>query len=174
MKKELTPRKKQALEMRSRIQNVALELFDKEGFENVSVEQIAQAVGCSVGNIYHYFKSKDELVIQVTSSVDAQYSVLEESFHFGNTTFNYTTNEIRTGNNKVLITSRQADLLRILATNLNLAVDRDLLLETVWGTSSYANSLALNVQVTYLRKALHNDPSTGIVSLPKKGYMLRG
>ena len=83
-------------------------------------------------------------------------------------------NEIRTGNNKVLITSRQADLLRILATNLNLAVDRDLLLETVWGTSSYANSLALNVQVTYLRKALHNDPSTGIVSLPKKGYMLRG
>ena len=30
MKKELTPRKKQALEMRSRIQNVALELFDKE------------------------------------------------------------------------------------------------------------------------------------------------
>ena len=49
MKKELTPRKKQALEMRSRIQNVALELFDKEGFENVSVEQIAQAVGCSVG-----------------------------------------------------------------------------------------------------------------------------
>ena len=98
----------------------------------------------------------------------------EESFHFGNTTFNYTTNEIRTGNNKVLITSRQADLLRILATNLNLAVDRDLLLETVWGTSSYANSLALNVQVTYLRKALHNDPSTGIVSLPKKGYMLRG
>ena len=80
MKKELTPRKKQALEMRSRIQNVALELFDKEGFENVSVEQIAQTVGCSVGNIYHYFKSKDELVIQVTSSVDAQYSVLEESY----------------------------------------------------------------------------------------------
>ena len=80
MKKELTPRKKQALEMRSRIQNVALELFDKEGFENVSVEQIAQAVGCSVGNIYHYFKSKDELVIQVASSVDAQYSVLEESY----------------------------------------------------------------------------------------------
>ena len=80
MKKELTPRKKQALEMRSRIQSVALELFDKEGFENVSVEQIAQAVGCSVGNIYHYFKSKDELIIHVTSSVDAQYEVLEQNY----------------------------------------------------------------------------------------------
>ena len=80
MRKEMTPRKKQAMEMRSRIQDVALDLFDREGFENVSVEQIAQAVGCSVGNIYHYFKSKDELVIQVTSSVDAQYSVLEASY----------------------------------------------------------------------------------------------
>ena len=118
----------------------------------------------------------EELIARIKDrfEIGVHESVQEESFHFGNTTFNYTTNEIRTGNNKVLITSRQADILRILATNLNLAVDRDLLLETVWGTSSYANSLALNVQVTYLRKALHNDPSTGIVSLPKKGYMLRG
>ena len=58
MEKQLPARKRQALEMRSRIQNVALDLFDRDGFENVSVEQIAQAAGCSVGNIYHYFKSK--------------------------------------------------------------------------------------------------------------------
>lgn len=101
-------------------------------------------------------------------------SVQEESYSFGNTAFNYTTNEIRTGNNKVLITSRQAELLRILAMNLNLAVERDVLLNTVWGSDSYANSLALNVQITYLRKALRNDPSTGIISLPKKGYLLKG
>ena len=50
MEKQLTARKRQALEMRSRIQNVALDLFDRDGFENVSVEQIAQAAGCSVGN----------------------------------------------------------------------------------------------------------------------------
>lgn len=80
MKKELTARKKQAIEMRARIQDVALDLFDREGFENVSVEQIAQTAGCSVGNIYHYFKSKDELVIQVTDSVDAQYRVLEAGY----------------------------------------------------------------------------------------------
>lgn len=80
MEKQLTARKRQALEMRSRIQNVALDLFDRDGFENVSVEQIAQAAGCSVGNIYHYFKSKDELIIHVTSSVDAQYEVLEQNY----------------------------------------------------------------------------------------------
>ncbi|WP_455623014.1 response regulator transcription factor [Parabacteroides sp.] len=101
-------------------------------------------------------------------------SIQEESYSFGNTVFNYTINEIRTGNHKVLITSRQAEILRILAKNLNLAVDRDLILNAVWGTSSYANSLALNVQMSYLRKALRNDTASGIISLPKKGYMLKG
>lgn len=80
MKKELTPRKRQALEMRAKIQSTALSLFNQEGFENVSVEEIAQAAGCSVGNIYHYFKSKDELAIQVTQMVDQAYTELEEAY----------------------------------------------------------------------------------------------
>ena len=80
MKKELTPRKRQALEMRAKIQSTALSLFNQEGFENVSVEEIAQAVGCSVGNIYHYFKSKDELAIHVTQMVDQAYTELEEAY----------------------------------------------------------------------------------------------
>ena len=62
------------------IQETALDLFDREGFENVSVEEIAQAAGCSVGNIYHYFKSKDELAIQLTQHVDEAYQVLEQAY----------------------------------------------------------------------------------------------
>ena len=86
MKKELTPRKRQALKMRAKIQSTALSLFNQEGFENVSVEEIAQAVGCSVGNIYHYFKSKDELAIQVTQMVDQAYTELEEAYLADKTT----------------------------------------------------------------------------------------
>ena len=66
--------------MRAKIQSAALTLFNREGFENVSVEEIAQTVGCSVGNIYHYFKSKDELAIQVTQMVDEAYTALEEEY----------------------------------------------------------------------------------------------
>lgn len=80
MKKEMTPRKRQALEMRAKIQNTALSLFGREGFENVSAEEIAQAVGCSVGNIYHYFKSRDELAIQVTQMVDRAYAEMEQEY----------------------------------------------------------------------------------------------
>ena len=99
--------------------------------------------------------------------------VQTEMYSFGNTVFNYTTNEIRTGNNKTLITSRQAEILRMLAKNVNVSVDRDSLLNKVWGASSYANSLALNVQISYLRRVLRNDNTVKIDSLMRKGYMLR-
>lgn len=118
----------------------------------------------------------EELLARIRERFESfrQEEVLEETYRFGNTVFEYATNEIRTGNNKTLITSRQAEILRLLACNLHMAVDRDLLLTTVWGHVSYANSLALNVQISYLRKALRNDPTTGIVSLNKKGYLLKG
>lgn len=93
-------------------------------------------------------------------------------YAFGHSVFNYSTNEIRTGNSKVLITSRQADILRLLALNVNKTVSRDTLLDAVWGTASYANSLALNVQMSYLRRSLKNDPSVRIESLMKKGICL--
>ncbi len=96
----------------------------------------------------------------------------DETYRFGNSVFNYSTNEIRTGSNKVLVTSRQADILRLLVQHRNASVGRDKLLELVWGNSSYANSLALNVQISYLRKALKNDPTVKIESLTKKGYVL--
>ena len=86
---KLTPRKQQALQMRNRIQKVALDLFDKEGVENVSVEQIAQEVGCSVGNIYHYFKSKDELALQVTANVDRIYLDLDAKYRADKNTSAY-------------------------------------------------------------------------------------
>jgi DNA-binding winged helix-turn-helix (wHTH) protein len=50
-------------------------------------------------------------------------------------------------------------------------LERDLILLSVWG-NSYANSLALNVQITYLRKMLEADTSISIVSLKKRGYRL--
>lgn len=116
----------------------------------------------------------EELLARIRERFQCADDKIEaETYIFGESTFSYTTNEIRTGNNKVLITSRQADILRILAQNLNAPVDRDILLNRVWGTASYANSLALNVQITYLRKALRNDSGVKIKSLTKKGYMLQ-
>lgn len=69
----MTNRKRQAMETKLRIQEKALELFDKKGFENVSMEQIARAAGCSAGNIYNYFASKDLLAVKLMDHVDQIY-----------------------------------------------------------------------------------------------------
>lgn len=118
----------------------------------------------------------EELIARIRErfALQLEETMEEETYRFGNTVFSYNTNELRTVSSKVLITSRQADILRLLALNVNQAVSRDRLLEAVWGAASYANSLALNVQITYLRKALKNDPLVKIESLMKKGYVLRG
>lgn len=117
----------------------------------------------------------EELIARIRERFFSLFSntVEDEIYRFGQSVFNYSINEIRTGNNKVLVTSRQADLLRLLAKNLGKSVERNILLNALWGNTSYANSLALNVQITYLRKALHNDLTVRIDSLIKKGYMLK-
>ncbi len=80
MEKKISNRKKQALAMRDHIKETAVSLFEEYGFENVSMEEIAKASGCSVGNIYNYFKNKDELSLQVTDHVDELYKEIAEEY----------------------------------------------------------------------------------------------
>ena len=117
----------------------------------------------------------EELLARIEErfALNVQDTVEEEVYHFGETTFTYNNNELRTRASRVLITSRQADILRLLAKNVGQVVSKDLIQETVWGTVSYANSLAVNVQITYLRHALQHDASVKIESLKKKGYLLK-
>lgn len=117
----------------------------------------------------------EELIARIRErfAFQLEETVEEETYRLGATVFSYSTNELRMASSKMLITSRQADILRLLALNRNTVVPRDQLLDAVWGSVSYANSLALNVQITYLRKALRNDSTVTIESLMKKGYVLR-
>ena len=116
----------------------------------------------------------EELIARIQERFgEVEDTVDKEVYQLGHTTFDYTNNELRTQANKVMITSRQAEILRMLIKNKGSVVSREQLLEHVWGDTSYANSLALNVQITYLRKALKEDTSIIIESLMKKGYLLR-
>ena len=116
----------------------------------------------------------EELIARIRERFDGLDEGNEkEVYTFGNTTFDYTNNELRTSASKVLITSRQAEILRLLVKHMDSAVSRETILEHVWGVSSHTNSLALNVQISYLRKALRNDDSVQIESLMKKGYAIK-
>ncbi|MFC9999954.1 TetR family transcriptional regulator [Nocardia sp. NPDC127526] len=51
------------IEAMSRIQRVALELFDEHGYRDVTVERVAAAAGVSASSIYRYFGTKEMLVL---------------------------------------------------------------------------------------------------------------
>lgn len=116
----------------------------------------------------------EELLARIEErlSMNESETIEEEVYHFGETTFCYNNNELRTRSSRVLITSRQADILRLLAKNIGNVVSKEMIQEAVWGTVNYANSLAVNVQMTYLRHALQHDVTVKIESLKKKGYVL--
>src|SRR5262245_6867838 len=50
---------------RGRILDAAIKVFAAEGFYNAKVSQIAQLAGVADGTIYLYFKSKDDLLINL-------------------------------------------------------------------------------------------------------------
>lgn len=64
---------------KSLIVSAAWELFYKYGYENTTIDDIAEASGTSKGSFYHYFKSKDALLGSLSYLFDEKYAELEET-----------------------------------------------------------------------------------------------
>ena len=60
--KALTRRQQQSLQTESTILSVSLELFVTNGYAATSVRDIAKRANVSPGLMFHYFRSKDELL----------------------------------------------------------------------------------------------------------------
>ncbi|KGG80433.1 MULTISPECIES: TetR/AcrR family transcriptional regulator [Caloranaerobacter] len=56
-------------EIRDNIYNAALKEFKEKGYEKASMRDIAKKAGVSVGNMYRYFKNKDDLFYAVIGPV---------------------------------------------------------------------------------------------------------
>lgn len=50
---------------RTRIQEVAFELFAEQGYEKTSLREIADRLGVTKAALYYHFKSKDEIVTSI-------------------------------------------------------------------------------------------------------------
>lgn len=54
--------------VRQRLADVAIDLFAAEGFECVTVEQIAATAGISVRSVHRYFPAKEDMVVGTLAS----------------------------------------------------------------------------------------------------------
>jgi AcrR family transcriptional regulator len=61
---------------REQIRGAARELFETEGYDPVSMSDVAAAAGVTRGLVHHYFRSKRELYLDVVRSVLAQAPTL--------------------------------------------------------------------------------------------------
>lgn len=51
--------------MRGRIIKESIDLFDKKGFSSTSIQDIVDTIGVTKGTFYYYFKSKQELLMDI-------------------------------------------------------------------------------------------------------------
>jgi AcrR family transcriptional regulator len=58
-----------AVTRRRQIAEKAAELFDAAGYYNTSMEDIAESAGLRKPTLYHYFKSKDEILLEIHSEM---------------------------------------------------------------------------------------------------------
>ena len=75
-KGSMTPRKMQAMNTRQEIFDTAIELFDKRGYERVSINDICKKAGVSTGAFYHHFRSKDQILMEEFMKIDDFYKEL--------------------------------------------------------------------------------------------------
>ena len=114
----------------------------------------------------------EELIAKIKERFVHRQPSLPTHITIGQTIFDPNLSTIEIGGIVQHLSARQSEILTILAQHIGQTVERETFLQSVWGNDSYANSLALNVQITYLRKALALDSTISIVSLKKRGYIL--
>ncbi len=68
-------------DIKKRIDDAAIQLFRAHGFQGVSMRRIAENADMTVGNIYRYYKNKDELF---TSLILPSFNEIKDLFELWN------------------------------------------------------------------------------------------
>ena len=113
----------------------------------------------------------EELIAKISERFESDLYSRDVEYQLGDTLFRPNLSTLTYRGETHNLSVRQSEILTILAENAGRLVERDTILNAVWGDASYSNSMSLNVQITYLRKLL-TDPAVTITSLKKKGYIL--
>lgn len=113
----------------------------------------------------------EELIARIKERLESLTASQDVEYQLGQTLFRPNLASLTYAGETHSLSVRQTEILQMLAENLGKPVEREVILERIWGDASYSNSLALNVQITYIRRLI-TDPSVAIISIKKKGYIL--
>lgn len=121
--------------------------------------------------------SNEELFLRISAILKRVNSSNDEfteaaAYKIGNYSLDCNKRILTIGNEEVKLTSREADLLKLLAHNINKEVDRSQALRLIWKDDNYFTARSMDVYVEKLRKHLEKDDSVQILNIHGKGFKL--
>lgn len=120
--------------------------------------------------------SMEELIFRIEAilrRVSSDVQTTDQSiFQIGRYTFDTRKQLLSIDDEEVKLTTKEAELLKLLATNANKILERNYALKAIWIDDNYFNARSMDVYITKLRKHLKEDPTVEILNIHGKGYKL--
>jgi two-component system OmpR family response regulator len=96
----------------------------------------------------------------------------QSEFNIGKYVFDNSSRTLTIGSSQLKLTTKESELLKMLALHIDKLLERDIALNTVWGTDSYFAGRSMDVYIAKLRKYLKEDPSVEILNVHGTGFKL--
>ncbi|MFD1771853.1 response regulator transcription factor [Sphingobacterium suaedae] len=97
---------------------------------------------------------------------------IADKFEIGDYFFDYTSQIISYKGQQQKLSTKEAELLRLLCLNKNDVLTREEALVKIWHDDNYFTGRSMDVFLSKLRKYLKEDPNVEIVNVHGKGYKL--
>jgi two-component system OmpR family response regulator len=121
--------------------------------------------------------SLEELVLRIRavlrrSKVGGKNSREHRRFSLGLYSFDYEEQTLSIKSRTRKLTTKEAELLRLLCLHANSVLERSLALQLIWGSDSVFNARSMDVFISKLRKYLSEDAAIEILNVHGRGYKL--
>lgn len=123
--------------------------------------------------------SSEELLLRIENIfkrvfLSTHKKTIVDPLPIGKYIFDYSRRTLQINSNVRKLTSKESELLLMLAISKNDVVDRSVALEEIWRDNTYFTSRSMDVYITKLRSYLKEDPTVEIVNIHGTGFKLLG
>ncbi|MDA1267646.1 MAG: response regulator transcription factor [Bacteroidetes bacterium] len=120
--------------------------------------------------------SMEELLLRISAILKRTQKGTEVSplktYSFGDFVLHYDEQYIEGPSGKQKLTSKENELIRLLASEINKLVNRTHALKQIWGDDSYFNARSMDVYLSKIRKILKDDPKVQIITVHGEGFKM--
>jgi len=118
--------------------------------------------------------STEEFILRIESLLKraGKNNTQFNTFAIGSYTFNINDYKLLHDSQDKKLTKKEAEILKLLCQHKNQVLNRELVLNMVWGDDSYYLGRSLDVFITKLRKYLKADESVSITNIHGVGFKL--